>query len=293
MTVTERQDNPEHVRRLAAYSYRYDVASRWRAGRLIGTIGFAACVPIFALIVRDGSSILAALAAGWLVIGRTALLAAEQHSYRAAARLQENYDTQLFLLPWNEPLVGPPPAQADVESDARHKRRPDRLAGWYEVDDHGLKWPADVLLCQWQSAAWSRRDHSAWAWSLIIASAIWTAIWITYATVAGLSLAEFLVYLFLPSAPAVLDAVELATSHWTHAKARARQERAVEEAIAAYRSDVTGAPAAARRLQDGAYQTRTTQPRVPTWFYNARKKSSREITEAGARDLKLKLVEST
>ncbi|MFV2178326.1 S-4TM family putative pore-forming effector [Actinomadura sp. LOL_016] len=46
------------------------------------------------------------LGAGCLVISRTALSWLENRANVRGARMQELYETELFLLPWNDPLVG-------------------------------------------------------------------------------------------------------------------------------------------------------------------------------------------
>lgn len=290
MTVTDRQDEPAHLRRLAAYGFRYRVASRWRGLRLAGTIVLAALVPVLVIFVPDGSALLAAIAAGWLVLGRTGVMALERKAYKTAVAMQELYDVELFRLPWNEQLAGAAPSAADVASDARRSGSSGGPKGWYEVDDKGLEAPADVLLCQWQSAAWSRADHGAWAVFLVSIAVGWSVLGIVYALCVGMSLATFLIALFLPSAPAVLDAIELASDHIVQRRVRAREEQLIESAIEKYDPDPSASWAAVRRVQDGAFQARLNQPRVPGWFYRFRKNASSADTNAAAAVLKQKLV---
>src|SRR5690606_26933983 len=59
-----RQNEPAHLERLRAYSYRYKVAQRWRTLRLSGTLAFAAVAPVIAWRADKGvSDVLAAVAA--------------------------------------------------------------------------------------------------------------------------------------------------------------------------------------------------------------------------------------
>lgn len=159
MSITERQDQAEHLDRLAAYSYRYDVAGRWRTARMTATLLLAAAVPALAFTRPSWADQLAALAALWLVLGRTALASLERSSYLKAAVMQEFYDVKLFGLPWNEELAGPKPREVDIAADAAKMKKRVKLLKWYDIDLTGLSWPADVLLCQMQSSSWSRRDH--------------------------------------------------------------------------------------------------------------------------------------
>lgn len=282
MSIAARQDQPEHLDRLAACSHRYRIAARWRAARMTGTLLLAAAVPVLAYARPSWADQLAAAAALWLVIGRTALSWLERSSYLKAAAMQEHYDCKLFHLPWNETLAGPEPSAVDIAADAAKYTNRTRLLKWYDINLYGLAWPVDVLFCQLQSSSWSRRDHNAYAAALVTAATLWTASILAYGYLADLSLADFLVRLFLPSAPALLDAVELATSHQNHA----RERRKVEDvATSAWRAHKDGAPITTdtvRRVQDAIYQLRRDQPRVPNIVYQLRRSSSTQATVAAA-----------
>lgn len=282
MTITERQDQPEHLDRLAAYSYRYRVAGRWRAVRMAGTLLLAAAVPVLAFARPSWADQLAAVAALWLVLGRTAFSCMERSSYLKAAAMQEYYDTQLFGLPWNEALAGSMPRQVDIAADAVKLKDRSKLRQWYDVDLTGLPWPADVVLCQMQSSSWSRRDHEAYSALLIGSATIWTAAGLIYGFAADLSLQAFLVRLFLPSAPALLDAVELALAHHTHALDRRKVEDAATAAWRTFQRGDQVTTELVRQVQDSAFQLRRDQPRVPKSFYSLRRTASSRATISAA-----------
>lgn len=282
MTITDRQDQPEHLDRLAAYSHRYRVAGRWRAARMTGTLLLAAAVPVLAFARPTWADQLAAAAALWLVLGRTAMSWLERGSYVKAAGMQEYYDCKLFSLPWNGTLAGPPPREVDIAADAAKFTDRSNLIKWYDVDLDGLGWPVDVLLCQMQSASWSRRDHEAYGALLIVTATLWTAGMLAYGVAADLTLPDFLVRLFLPSAPALLDGVELAASHITHARERRKVEDAATTAWQAHLRGEWITVEMVRRVQDSAFQLRRDQPRVPNFVYQIRRSSSTQATIAAA-----------
>lgn len=123
----------------------------------------AAAVPVLAFARPAWADQLAAVAAIWLVLGRTAVSRLERGSYVRAAGMQEYCDCKLFDLPWNESLVGPEPRPVDVAADAARFAKRARLRRSYDLDLEGLAWPLDVLFCQLQSSSWSRRDHQTYA----------------------------------------------------------------------------------------------------------------------------------
>jgi hypothetical protein len=52
--------------------------------------------PILALFLPGSGELVAAISAGWLVLGRTLVIWMEQRTTLEAARVQELYDTRLF-----------------------------------------------------------------------------------------------------------------------------------------------------------------------------------------------------
>lgn len=285
--ITQRQDNPEHLRRLLAYSRYYQIAHRWRRGRAFGTFVLAAAGPMISLFIPATTDLVAAISAGWLVLGRALLTLMEQRSTLDAVRVQEMYDTSLFHLPWNSALAGRRPSPDDVAAAARHIKDDTDYRNWYSIDLGNTPWPADVLLCQRQSMVWSRQDRRAYGNTILIAGVTWFLIGVVIALIRDLSLANYLIKIFLPSAPAFLDSVELARQHRHHAVSRQQVEDKVNDLWEARKTQpATLTVAACREIQDSAYLLRRDGPRVPHHFYKLRRKSSEANTQAGAQALR-------
>ncbi len=280
--ITQRQGQPEHLQRLLAYSHYYQVAQRWRRSRAFGTFVLAAAGPIVALFVAATSELVAAISAGWLVLGRTLLTWLEQRSTLDAARVQELYDTRLFHLPWNAALVGRQPTPDDIAAAARHIDDDTPYRNWYSIDLGDTPWPADVLLCQRQSAVWSRRDHRAYGTTVLIVGVLWFLIGLVIALVRDLTLADYLIKIFLPSAPAFLDSLDLARMQWQHAVARRHVEHKIHDLWNGFRTEPESLTVAdCREIQDSAYLLRRDGPRVPDIIYRLRRRSSESATKAG------------
>jgi len=285
--IKERQDQPEHLQRLLAYSHLYRTAQRWRRARAAGTFALATIAPLVAVLVPVTTDSLAAVSAGWLVLGRTILTWLEQRSTLQAVRVQELYDTKLFRLPWNAALAGRPPVPDDVAAAARHIKNDARYRDWYGIDLGDTPWPGDVLLCQRQSMVWSRRDHRAYGPTILLVGVAWFIAGVVLALARDLTLAEYLIKVFLPSSPAFLDSAELARWHWLHAAARERVENDIHDLWAAHRTDPAGLPVPeCRKVQDAAFLLRRDGPRVPDLFYRLRHATSLASTVAGTTALR-------
>jgi SMODS-associating 4TM effector domain len=287
--IRERQDQPPHLGRLLAYSYLYIVAQRWHRAGALGTILLATAAPIISLLVPSTSDILAALSAGWLVAGRTVLSWLEDHQKLQAARIQELYDTRLFQLPWNTALAGREPAPEDVAAAAAHMRDTSPYLDWYSIDLGNTPWPGDVLLCQRMSMIWGRRDHRAYGTTILIVGITWFLLGLAIALARDLSLAEYLIKIFLPSSPALLDCTELARSHWRHAAQRENAEKDIQDVWDAHRGDPAAInPGACRNIQDTAFLLRSHGSRVPNFFYKLRRLATQAAMAAGAAAMRSK-----
>lgn len=292
--ITERQDLPEHRRRLLAYSRDYTVAARWARVHTAASAALAVVPYAFAIGGGESPPLAGALAAGYLVLARTVLRAGRHGRQRRAAVVQERYDTALFQIPWNASIAGPQPSEDDVEDSAEaflasrlYRHDPVAYDRWYTVDLDGVPPPGDALLCQRQSAVWARRDHLAYSRLLHGCFAALIAASVALGLVQGMDLSDYLVLLFLPTAPAALDLVELAQRHAQLAAARRRLEDDIDAAWTAHAASPESVPVeTVRRLQDAAFVLRRDGERVPQWFYNLRRNRSDRVTGLGTASLR-------
>ncbi|MFF8728952.1 S-4TM family putative pore-forming effector [Streptomyces sp. NPDC015171] len=285
--IKERQDQPEHLNRLLAYSHLYKTALRWRRVKTWGNVLLALTAPLFAVFLPGSTGTRGAIAAVWLVLGRTVLSGLERSATQRAVDIQELYDTKLFHLPWNQAVAGRPPVPDDVSSAARHIRDREPYFDWYSVDLGDTPWPGDVLLCQRQSAVWSRRDHHAYGTFLAIIGSVWVLSIVIFALARDMALLTFLVALFLPNTPALLDTIELAQSHWQQSTKRRQVEDDIHDVWDEHQDRPGDVPVQeCRRLQDATYLLRRDGPPVPNWFYSLRRRETAAVTNDGTTTLR-------
>jgi hypothetical protein len=86
------------------------------------------------------------------------------------------------------------------------------------------------------------------------------------------SLAEYLIRLFLPSQPALMDSVDLVRTHWLNAGRKARVENRAEQLL----MNASASESDSRSLQDQIFEIRQHPPRVPDWFYRLRRRRDEE-----------------
>ncbi|MDS0133204.1 MULTISPECIES: S-4TM family putative pore-forming effector [unclassified Amycolatopsis] len=285
--ITRRQDEPEHLHRLFAYSHLYRVGSRWRRVRTTGTLMLATVGPTLSLLVPAAAGVVGTVGAAWLIVGRTVLSWAEQRATLEAVRTQELYDTELFHLRWNSALAGRAPSPEDVADAARHIDDDREFINWYSIELGDTPWPADVLLCQRQSMIWSKGDHRAYGLTILSLGITWLVVGLIVGLIVDFSLASYLVKVFLPSAPALLDSVEQSRLHLRHATSRQQVEHKIHDIWQQHRDAPDSlVEEQCREIQDAAYLLRRDGPRVPRRFYQFRKALSQAKTAAGATALR-------
>ncbi|MGW4031660.1 S-4TM family putative pore-forming effector [Streptomyces sp. NPDC004838] len=285
--IAVRQNEPWALDLVAAYSRRYNTAAHWRRLRGIGTYALALLAPLLGLLWPGQAALIAALAAAWLVIGRTAFTYIEQSYSTRAADIQEALDTRLFGLPWNAAVVGRHDrVREDIAEAAPHHHRPTHR-DWYNTDPT-TTWPADVLLCQLQNVAWGRRNHRAYLPYLIAGGTALLLLDLAWAIGRTMTVYDFLVLLFLPAAPALLDLTDLILSHLKHSSAKGRVEDDIRDLLQhiVNAEDTDIAPDECRRIQDAIYQLRCTGPRIPGWFYRLHRTTDHTVHGVSLDDLR-------
>lgn len=264
-SIFERQNEPQALDLAKAFRRRYAVARRWRllrvgTGFLIGTVG-----ALLALLEPSTEEYVSAIAAAWIVFGRTVLDWYEQRQRCCGALAQELFDTQIFELPWNSSAVGSRPAPEDVRNWTRGQSD-EGLHDWY-ADTGPAQHPVDVLLSQRSAITWARQDHTTYAHLLRWAVGATFIATLVTGMALGLSLGEYLLRLGVPVLPACLDVLDIAKANAQVARTKSRLERQADVLLARARTTETPPTIAeCRELQDGIYATRLL-PGVPNWIY--------------------------
>jgi len=223
----------------------------------------ALLAPILLFLAPDAGALLGALAGIWLFVTRLIAQPICDRRRLDGAATQEAFDCDVLGLNWNASLARKV-ADEEVRSVTR-KTDLKAFAHWYPSDDD-MDWPMSILTCQRSNVVWARRQHKAYGWILVGVAIIWAVIGIGVALAHEATLATYLVAIALPSLPALLDASELARSHFAAAGARMRLEEVVDAQLA---EPQTVGVEQMRDTQDQLFALRRDAPLVPEWFYNA------------------------
>lgn len=285
--ITERQNSEENIRLLVAQAELYSTAKRIRLVRL-GVSGLLAiAAPILALFVPHSAEPMAGIGFFWGVLTYFPFRAAQFTKTRQAATVQEQFDTTLFDLPWAKFLVGDRvPPEIIHEAERKSTEDPARFRNWYS-DPGALPYPLDVLLCQRANMVWDwrlRRHYAgyvAWLIASIILIDVAIAFWLHQ------SVADFLLGLFIPTAPALQQLGESVMAH--RESAGEKEELARHIAVlwdGGLREPGTVTKELCRQIQDRIFALRNNSPLVPDRWYTWLKRSYQADMNASAIELR-------
>ena len=281
--ISVRQNADENIELLRADTWYYLRAKRWHAIRITGTLLLALAAPVLLFWNPSWAYWIGALAGLWVLAGRTVLSWVDERNVRKAVTIQEEFDVGLFDLEWNEALAGRKVAPEDIHTASMkvHKEKKlKKLRDWYPDADQ-VPWPLNVVLCQRSSAVWGRREHFRYAYLVLGLGIAWFIAGLVMFSVAHVSLAEYLVIVFLPSQPAFLDTIDLFRGHLRIG----RDKEAIEVQTTKLWNDGTTSPGSVteqdcREVQDQTYRLRRSGMQIPQIVYNALRNQDEDAMRA-------------
>jgi len=268
MSIFELQNTSASLRLLASQRHLYTQAKHLQRWRVIGTIGLAAIAPLIYYLVPNSKAVLAGIGGVWLLVSRVVLEGIETKKIKQAAKIQEQFDVDLFKLPWNRVLVGNRLSPELISSaDKSFTGDRERLKDWY-ADTGNVPYPLDVLLCQRANLVWDWRLRRHFAWGISILTTLLFGLGIVLAVATNLTLLDYLLALLIPSLAALLKGIEVARAHFKTAAEKERIEIEISVLWETGLKDPTSvSKEQCRRIQDCIYVLRSKGPLVPDQWY--------------------------
>jgi len=267
--IAEQQNTPENIRLLVAQARLYTEAKRIRLLRVVVSVILAAIAPVLAMLVPQSAWVMAALGGAWTLLTYFPFRGLQREKIRQAATIQEQFDVGLFNLPWNEVLVGSR-VEPEIIHAAERSFREDttRFRDWYS-DTGSLPDPLNVLLCQRANIVWDWRLRRKYAASVAWLIAALLVVDVGIALVLQQSLLDFLLSLFFPSLPALVQGLE---TFLAHRETAAEKEELSHRIQALWDSGLREPQAVTRdqcrQIQDRIYALRKDGPLVPDRWYH-------------------------
>lgn len=282
--------NTDHSQRLlAAQSRLYTDAKLIHDGRVITVVVLAVVTIAVALALPDVRQAVGAIGGAiiflWSVLGSSR----EKRRRREAASVQEEFDSYVYGIPFNDFAVDRPSPTLVAEAAARYKGN--RTKDWYP-DPRPVIYPLDVLICQRSNLGWGSSVHRYYAACLLVVLLGLVLSGVAVAALAGLSLGDSLVAVLVPLLSPAREIIEAIRANYESADIKAKTEskvlrlwqRGMEDANAVTTEDC-------RSVQDRILQIRQTNAHVPDWLDDLRRNRNESVMRESAQHLKEEAAE--
>ncbi|MBZ6229360.1 S-4TM family putative pore-forming effector [Streptomyces olivaceus] len=280
--IAEAQNSVRSLRLLAAQRRLYADA------KLIHNVRLA--VVIFSGFIGVALALYFPLARAPIGFGSAAVLllisivgsARERRKSKEAAGVQEEFDTEIFKLPWNSVLADRPTNGLVVEAAHRHKG--DGLENWYS-DTESLARPLDVLVCQRSNLAWGVSNHRRWAATVMAAIIAWMAGIIAICYFLDLSFASSIFAVVTPLLPTFREYIEMWRSNIESVLSKEKAESKISDIWeSAMKSRRVPSIVKCREVQDRICAIRQVNPIIPDWFYWAFRERGEKVMRVSVAD---------
>lgn len=200
----------------------------------------------------------------------------EKRRTREAAAVQDEFDTTVLRLPWND-LLAERPTPTLIADAVRRSQPTADLPDWYPDTETTVR-PLDVLICQRSNLGWGVTLHRAWAAAVLgVAVAVLVLVGVAVTALSAPLIA------FAPLLPALRELGEIIKNNWDSAASKHTGERNV---VTLWRTALTNRDAVTdndlRRVQDRILTFRQTNASVPDWFHIKRRNANEETMRGAA-----------
>lgn len=262
------QNTDRALRLLAAQRRLYSDAKVIHGTRLVAVGGGAALAVAAALVLPQGRSTLGLLTGSALLLLGVLGGAREKRRSREAAAVQEEFDTHVFGLPWNDMLVEHPSPTLIAEA-ARRYRGPS-VRDWYP-DTAEVVRPLDVLICQRSNLGWGSSMHRSWAAILCGVLVALVVLAMALGSLVGLPFGQTLAVIIAPLLAPLREIAEMIRANWENAQTKSRVEGKILDLWRRGLADPAAVTEAdCCRVQDRISFLRQSNASVPDWLNRVR-----------------------
>lgn len=272
--IPEKQNSERSLKHIAAWSYLYGHAKVVAGWQFILSVPCALAMSLIALRWPEARLVTTPLALffGWIDV--LCLDRIQNGRKKIAAKMQEEFDCELFGLAWNEIRCTTPPESELLNEAAEEYRRKNATAkhrDWYPPEVGRLPLPLARLICQRAAVWWDMSQRRKYAGWLIAVVAVLVVGVLAIAFSADQRVRDMVLSVYVPIAPAVVWAVRECIRQRDAVSALEKLKGQIEnifaEAISGKRS-FCELDQLSRNIQDMNFDTRSRNPLFFDFIYN-------------------------
>ena len=208
--IPERQNSERSLKHIAAWSYLYGHAKVMAGWQFFLSVPCALAMSLIALRWPEAKVVTTpfSLLFGWIDV--LCLDRIQNSRKKIAAKMQEQFDCELFGLPWNEIRCSTVP-ETEVLNEAaekfHRKRKKPNHRDWYPPEVGRLPTPLARLICQRAAVWWDMSQRRKYAGWLVASVAVLVVGVIAVSFTADQRVRDMVLSVYVPIAPAVVWAV--------------------------------------------------------------------------------------
>ena len=290
-TISQDQNMPRQLERLAAQRYLYSTAKHFLTGQLfldlLSPIVLAVLVALF-----PGFGIYGALIALLILVSDSYLESLQSSKREQAAGVQELFDCELLGLECHDLIARNIPDTVEIMEAAEKYKRSDptykALIDWYSPEVDKLPLYLARLVCQRTNCLWDVQLRRKYLQAVGIIFFILFAIVVTVALVKGLTVGNFLLVIVAPLLPAIGWVIRELRGQNEAIRRKDELKRYAEELWAdaiRKRVPVEEIERKSRGLQDQIYNNRRNNPLILDAFYKCLRPKNEAQMNRSAKEL--------
>ena len=285
--IQQRQNEVKFIDYLKAQRVAYSQCKTYQVLDSVAII-MAISLPLIAIFNQELVNIFGAIGVLWTIFY---LIAENFRKTKATqgAKIQEQFDTELFDLPWND-ILCKAKINRDSQKELSNKYTGTDLEDWYstEIDSH-LPHELAVLLCQRINFSWElhlRKHFVRFLWITIV---LYYGSFFIGTVLANMGMYDILV-LLAPSLSFLIYGVQNSQALHSHITAKEEALDLIDGKIERYKRDEQlPNKYELRQIQDLIFTERTVPEKIPDWFYRLYRNKNETRTDELVKSIKNEL----
>jgi hypothetical protein len=271
MSIATRQNEPDQIELLAAQRRLYSEAKTYSTLRTFIVVVLAIGGPLLSGKYPQCAAYVGIFSVSYLIFDVSLLEYMERGRRKAAAKIQELFDTRVLEIPWNATVVGTRP-DTDVIARALAKAgKIDRvpLRNWYSPEVADVPVEVGRVLCQRSNLSWDARLRTQYATALSIGLGLAVAVSVIFAVKLNMTLDSILTGFVLPCVPLLVTIIRQTVDNFRSASDTRDLIPRIDAAIETLCSgkSVPHLGAVTRTFQDEIFRHRLRCPLIYDWVY--------------------------
>lgn len=284
--INEKQNESKFNEYLKAQRIAYSQCKAYQVFDVISVI-MAIVLPVIGMLNNEIVNYLGAFGVLWTVI----YLVAENYRKKKTeqgAKIQEQFDTELYEIPWNK-ILCKEKINSDIQFDLAKEYKGNDLSNWYSKEvDSSLSKPIAIVLCQRINFSWELKLRKRYVNFLVILLIAYYGIFFAFFIYKNIGFYDVLL-LITPSLSFLIYTVQNSLSLKNHIKSKNETLLQIDQILDSYSANrETPNENTIRQIQDIIYSERTVPEKIPDWFYKLSKSSNEDRTDSIIKSIKSK-----